>query len=421
MNAKMYLAGVVGGILCSLASWIPLAEYLPSTFLSDWGAVNGGLGWGFMLLACLIILACGAVSARLSGTVSRLGATVSSAVAGWIAALMSYILVGGSAAGVWGARPILEFGLKPAANEAQFIQLLVDNVTGIHWWTMLALWGMMLLGLGLGAAGGWLAGPGGDPDPDMTLVYQVVAVSGVLTSGLVLVIETAILTLLSQSTDNAAAKLGLVPAYSTAGILAFPVITTFLMMLASQLLWWFFYRRGGAAGQVMNMQVRLSAGILLGMPILALILVFLIYHQSMFYTLYLPFFVITILAGFGIMRYVWKNSTPGWSSTITFRIGMFSAGLSFLVMVAGAYFSTIPAALSDVMLVISPMTALTPEGSRAPEMTNIVELVREHYTTYRNAGLLLMLVVLPVFTLAASGLVVLLMKFFGRRAEKQKP
>ena len=192
-------------------------------------------------------------------------------------------------------------------------------------------------------------------------------------------------------------------------------------MLASQLLWWFFYRQGKAAGQVMNMQVRLSAGILLGMPILALIVVFLIYHQSMFYILYLPFFVITILAGWLILRHVWANSTRAWDSALTFRIGMFSAGLSFLVMAIGAYFSAIPAALGNVILVISSIAALSPVSTEPAEMTNVVELVREHYTTYRNAGLLLVLVILPVFTLVTSGLVLLLMKFFGRRAEKQTP
>jgi hypothetical protein len=331
---------------------------------------------------------------------------------------MSYILVGGAAAGVWGARPILEFGLRLAVDDAQFTHLLVDSVTGIHWWTMLALWGMMLLGLGLGAIGGLLAGPGGNPDPDMILVYQVTAISGMLTSGLALVIETAILTLLEQSTAEAATKLGLLPAYPTTAIVTFPVITTFLMMLVSQGIWWFFYRQGLAMGQVMNMQVRLSAGVLLGTPILTLILVFAIHHQAMFYVLYLPFFVLAILVGFGIMRHVWANSTNDWDSRLTFRIGMFSALLSFLVMIVGAYFSPVSPALSDVMLVIPSIAVLNPTGSGSTEMTNLVELVREHYTVYRNAGLFLMLAILPAVTLVSSGLVLVMMKFFRRRNQQ---
>jgi hypothetical protein len=127
MNAKIYLTGIVGGILCSAALGVPLTEYLPSTFINDWGAVNTNLSWGLVLLTCVIILACGAIAARLSGTKSRAGACISGAVSGWIAAMISYILVGGAAAGVWGASPILKFGLRPAARDAQFIQLLVER------------------------------------------------------------------------------------------------------------------------------------------------------------------------------------------------------------------------------------------------------------------------------------------------------
>ena len=285
MNAKMYLPGVGGGILCSLLLWYPLAGYLPSTLVSDWSSANAGLGWGLIILTGVVVLGCGAASARLSGTTTRLGAATSGALSGWVATLIGYIFVSGAAAGAWGARPILEFGLKPASSDAQFIQLLVDSVTGIHWWTMLALWGSLLLGMALGALGGLLAGPGGKPDPDMTLIYQVVGVSGMLTSGLVLIIETAILTLLSRSTAEAADKLGLVPAYSTGAILIFPVVTVFLMLLGSLWLWWFFYRRGLAAGQEMNMQVRLSAMILFGAPILTLVLTFLLYREPLFYIL----------------------------------------------------------------------------------------------------------------------------------------
>lgn len=416
MNAKMYLTGVVGGILCSLALWFPLAEYLPSTLLNDWGAVNANLAWGLVSLSCLILLACGAVAARMSGTKSRVGASISGAVAGWVAAMMSYIMVGGAAAGVWGARPILEFGLRPAANQAQFIQLLVDSITGIYWWTMLALWGAMLLGLGLGALGGLLAGPAGEPDPDMTLIYQIVAVGGMLTSGLMLTIETSVLTLMDQVTTKAAADVSLIPAYSiTTVIVVFPIITMFLMMLGSLLLWWVFYRQRAAAGQVMDMQVRLSAAVLLGMPILTLIFVFLIYPQSMFSTLYLPFFIVVILAGGWIMRHVWMNSSPTWNNTLNFRVIMFSASLCFIVIEAGVYFSAVPAALGNVMLVIPPIAVLMPDGSGTPTITDVVELVHENYAAYRNIGLISMLVN-ALYTLILSGLVLILMRFLARRS-----
>jgi len=71
MNAKMYLPGVAGGILCSLLLWYPLAEYLPSTLLKDWPSANAGLGWGLIILTGVFVLGCGAASARLSGTTHR--------------------------------------------------------------------------------------------------------------------------------------------------------------------------------------------------------------------------------------------------------------------------------------------------------------------------------------------------------------
>jgi hypothetical protein len=273
----------------------------------------------------------------------------------------------------------------------------------------------MLLGLGLGALGGLLAGAAGNPDPDMALVYQVTAVSGMLTGGLVMIINTVTLTTLSQITAQAAIKTNLIPAYSTTAMLVFPVITTFLMMLGCLSLWWFFYRWGQAAGQVMDLQVRLSAAVLFGTPVLTLIAVFLFYRDTMFYTLYLPFFVLTILSGWLIMRHVWMNSTSAWNNTVTFRIGMFSMGLSFLVMAIGVYCSALPAALSDVLLVISSISTLTPGSSEMPLTANMAELVRIHYTAYRSIGLLLMLT-LALFSFIISALVLWLMQFFGRRS-----
>jgi hypothetical protein len=150
-------------------------------------------------------------------------------------------------------------------------------------------------------------------------------------------------------------------------------------------------------------------------------LVYLFYHQPLFYTLYLPLLLIAILAGGGILRHVWVNSTRTWTSVLTFRIGMISAALGFLVMVAGSYFSTFPAALGDVLLVITSITALTPEGTGSPGITSVAELVRQHYTSYRNAGLLILLVILPVFSLVAGGLVTLLVRFVANRAPKRSP
>jgi hypothetical protein len=420
MNAKLYLPGLLGGFLCSLLLWYPLANHLPATLLKDWPATQAELAWGLAALAALVLLASGAAAARLSGTGSRSGAAASGAVAGWLATLIVYILVSGAAAGLWGARPILAYGLKSASSEVQFLQLLVDSVTGIHWWTMLALWGSLLAGLTLGALGGFLAGPGGSPDPEMPLIYQVVGVSGVLTSGLVLIITTLILDLLSRATAKSVGQMGLTPAYAIDTLLIFPVVTLFLMMFASLLLWWFFYRRGLAAGQEMNLQVRLSASVLLGAPSVALILTFIVYHQPLFYGLYLPLFLAAILAGAGIWRHVWKNSTNARTNQLTTHTVLVSTALSFLVIGAGTYFSTVPAALGDVMLVVTTIAPLTPGGSGPASLTSLAQLVRDHYASYRNTGILLTLVILPIFTLLISGLVGLTIHFASRYARNRQ-
>jgi hypothetical protein len=189
-------------------------------------------------------------------------------------------------------------------------------------------------------------------------------------------------------------------------------------MFDSLWLWWLFYRRGLAASQDMNAQVRLSALVMCGTPLITLVLTFLVYREPLFYTLYLPFFLVAILAGAGILRQVWKNSTSAWSNTITFRIGLISALLGFMVIVAGAYFSTLPATLGDVLLVIPTIVTLTPTGSEPSGFASMTELVREHYATYRNTGLLLTLVVLPVFTLVVGSLVMLMLRFVARRTSR---
>lgn len=415
MNAKMYLAGIIGGTLCSLALWMPLAEYLPATLLTGWQPVNANLAWGLIILACLIVAACGVAAARMSGTKSRTGASISGAVNGLIAAMMSYIMVGGAAAGVWGARPILAYGLKPAVDDSQMIELIVDSLTGIHWWGMIALWSVMLIGLGLGALGGALAGPAGEPDPEIFLIYQVTAVCGMLTGALILIVNTAVLALLVETTAKSVDKAGIVPAYPINTMLVSPAVNAFLMMLISAWLWWVFYHQGAAAGQVMDLQVRLSAGTLLIAPILTLILTYMIHPRIVFYTLYLPFFVVIILTGALILRHVWRNSDSAWSSNLNSHVIMVSGGLCFIVLEFGNYISATPTSLGVVLLVITSISALTPEGSvAAPTITNLVQMVREHYVVYRNVGL----ASLPAtaFTcLVISSLVLWLMRFLERR------
>jgi predicted anti-sigma-YlaC factor YlaD len=417
MNAKMYLPGLAAGFLVSILLWFPLS----ATLLADWPRSSAGLVWVLGFLAGIILCASGAVAARLSGAASRRGASMAGAVCGLVAALLAFILVGSAAAGVWGARPLLDFGLKRASGEAQSIQLLLDSLTSVHWWTMLALWASMIAGLALGGLGGFLAGPGGLPDPEMNLIYQVVAVSGVLTAGLCLVTFTAIQLPLVQSSTESIVRLGLTPRYPLETVLAFPVISIFLMLSASQWLWWHFYRRGLAAGQPMDAQVRLSAVVLFMMPLLSLALIFLLQPGPLFYSLYLPLALLATLCGAAILLDVWKNSTSAWLNQLSRHTALVSAGLGILVISAGAYLSALAAGLADFTLLTRMIVPLNLGIEQAPDLTGIAQLVSDHYAVYRNTGLLILLVIVPLLTALLGALVLLMLRFASRRGPTAQP
>jgi hypothetical protein len=421
MNAKMYLPGLAAGLLVTILLWFPLSAALPSTLLADWPRSNAGLAWGLFFLAGIVLCASGSAAARLSGADSRHGASVAGAVCGLVAALLAFSLVGGAAAGVWGARPLLDFGIKRASGEAQSIQLLLDSLTSVHWWTMLALWASMIAGLALGALGGFLAGPGGLPDPEMTLIYQVVAVSGVLTAGLCLVTSTGLHLPLVQSSTQSIVRLGLTPGYPLETVLAFPVISIFLMMSVSQWLWWHFYRRGLAAGQPMDVQVRLSAVALFVTPLLSLALTFLLQPGPLFYSIYLPLALLATLCGAAILRHVWKNSTSAWLNQLSRHTTLVSAGLGILVISAGVYLSALAAGLADFTLLTPMVVPLNLGAEQAPNLTSMAQLVSEHYTVYRNTGLLILLVIVPFLTALLGGLVLLMLRLPRRRGPAAQP
>ncbi len=421
MNAKMVLPGLIAGILSSLLCWFPLTVYLPSALLTDLPRANAGLAWGLGLLAILCLLASGAVAARISGAGSRQSAAVCGAVSSSVAALLVYLLVGGAAAGVWGARPLLLFGLNQASSDAQSTQLLLDNVIGIHWWTMLAVWVALITGLVLGALGGFLAGPGGIPDPQMYLIGQIVAVSGVLTAGLGLIISTAFLLALLQSSAQGITRLNLIPLYPLDTVLIFPAVSNFLLMFTSQWLWWHFYQCGLQDTQPMGLQVRLSAILLLVSPLITMVLIFLFFRGPLFFSLYLPLSLLSALCALGILRHVWKNSNSDRTNHLNRHTVLVSAGLGILVFSAGVCLSAGPAGLVDTTLITPMLVPLILGPDQAQHLKGMGQLIRDYYTTYRNTGLLLLLVILPLLAALIGGLVLLLLRILTPRATPRLP
>ena len=185
---------------------------------------------------------------------------------------------------------------------------------------------MMLIGLGLGALGGMLAGPGGERDLEIYLLYQITGVGGALTAGLVLFVTTVVqgTWFTPAAVADAAAKNNIVPDYPPNIIVILPAVLLFILMMASQAAWWIFYKQGRAACQRMDTQVRMSAMTLLIVPIVTGVLLGLVYHAALFYMLYLLLLAVSILIGWLIRRDVWANSEPEWNKNLTFCLGMIS-------------------------------------------------------------------------------------------------
>lgn len=413
MNAKMYLFGLAGGAVCTLLLWYPLAEYLPSAILPAWNGANPTLAWALIIAAALAVLASGAIAARNSGVASRGGAMLSGATIGLMSTLLPFMILGGAAAGTWGARSVLAFGLRQAANQAQFLQFIVDAVLGIHGWTVWTLWGCILAGLLLGGLGGLFAGPGGEADPEMPLIYQVMGVAGVLASNLNITLTTIILGLLGAATQKTIIENQLQGLYPVFWLLVFPILTNFVAMYASIGLWWAFYRRGLSTGQKMDAQVRAGAIVLVATPVAnSLLLIALKAYDPLW--LYLPLFLLGILPAAAILWHVWQNSTNSTNLALTRHTIVVSTLLSLLVITVTIYFGTVPAALGDVMLVVSMIAPLNPDGTQASQVGSVVQLVMDHYATYRNTALTLIFVILPIFTLIISGLCLLAIQIFSR-------
>jgi hypothetical protein len=115
------------------------------------------------------------------------------------------------------------------------------------------------------------------------------------------------------------------------------------------------------------------------------------------------------------MLNVWKNSTSARTNHLNRRTVLISAGLSLLVISAGVYFSAVPAGLADVTLINRMVAPLILGVDQTSSLTSMTQLVSDHYATYRNIGLLLMSVILPILTALLGGFVLLLLRFAIRR------
>lgn len=199
MRKRVFLVGLIGGIVLATLLFYPLYYSLPSQFVEGWpkaGAVNG---YYFMIGAALVILLVGVFAGNLSGARNRMGAAGAGALAGLVSAVVSELLLGGAASGVWGAQDMLLHGLHATSGDADFVTLVGNTVSSIIWWGIVLIWCSTIVGLLLGGLGGLLAGKGRSDSETQTGLWLSLSAAGSISSSINLITVLTVYALLAES------------------------------------------------------------------------------------------------------------------------------------------------------------------------------------------------------------------------------
>ena len=270
---RVFLVGLVGGLLLLATLFIPFYYWLPSIYIDNWFA---SVGAERNLLTLLIVSVAtvgilfgtgwlGAYWGRGNTTVLNM---TFGAVAGSVATVLAYMALGTSAANVIGSRSILEHGFRAADNEEHMLSLLYESVGSIFLWVYSGMWLAFLLGIGIGALGG-LFSLRREQEPNWrslrlarSQVLRWTLISGAVNFPVGLVIFTQMVNSLVeidgfQSTDSKLMAVG-------GGLLA--IFTSVAFFLLPVLGTYWFQRRDYAAGHyhdVFNNGIEFGAIILL--------------------------------------------------------------------------------------------------------------------------------------------------------------
>lgn len=156
MNLRTTLIGFLGGLGVTAALYYPLYVVVPWLYVPGWESGDLQKAWiGLGLAACLLLLT--GFLAGLFTAGSRWKRLWAGAAAGLLAAGMAFCVYGAPAAGVFGSRLLLEYGFRPAPDDAQFVFLVMEPTIGVIVWTHLAWLGLSLAGFLLGLLGGVLS------------------------------------------------------------------------------------------------------------------------------------------------------------------------------------------------------------------------------------------------------------------------
>lgn len=240
MNKRIFLVGLIGGLLVSGALYYPLYRYLPSGFVEGWPSADGQVAIICLVVASILLFVTGFIAGRISGARNRLGAAGAGAASGLTAALVAEVLIAGAAAGVWGAKLMLAHGLHATRDDAEFLSLLTHAVSSIVWWTYLSIWIATGVGLLIGGLGGLAVGKTGKQAYPQPGLWLSIAAAGVLASALNLIAMILLYALLSRSTQNAAN--GIAERFIEGYTLPYPSESMLWWAAATNLAWLIFWQ-----------------------------------------------------------------------------------------------------------------------------------------------------------------------------------
>lgn len=199
MRKRVFLVGLIGGIVLVALLFYPLYYYLPSGFVEGWVKAANVNILIFLVGAILILLAIGAFAARMSGVKNRIGAAGAGALAGIVSAAVVNLLIGGASSGIWGAQEMLSHGLHATSGDAEFITFVGNTVTAILWWENLTIGCSIIAGIIVGGLGGLLAGKGSSRTTPQSGLWLIISAAGSIASSINLITVLTVYSLLVDS------------------------------------------------------------------------------------------------------------------------------------------------------------------------------------------------------------------------------
>lgn len=243
LNIRPFFTGIIAGVLSSIALALPWYFILPARYTDDWYNFPAFLEPLGYILAGLVALASGYVSARWGWAETLRRRITMGALAGVVTGAIAWLLVGAATAGVVGHEPIWLHGPRQAGEDGLLI-LLSEAVVRSGVLPHLIFWILLVTGVTLGGVGGlatiWKrsASWGTAPRPIHRSVWLAVAFSLFLISTLMLPVTMGILIVLTHQVESVAFKTQHTLSFPAESILWLPVFVNTLTLILSLVWGW---------------------------------------------------------------------------------------------------------------------------------------------------------------------------------------